>query len=108
MCLDTLAITPTSASANASAVPPCETNISGTPTKGTRPTIDAMLKKDCPTISVVSPTTRKPPKASGARAAIRKARVIKATKNSTNAVVPTKPNSSPATASTESPIGSGK
>ena len=44
--LDTLNITPTSAKEIASAVPPWETKISGTPTKGTSASAEAILKND--------------------------------------------------------------
>ena len=89
-------------------MPPCDTKISGKPESGISPKVEAMFINDWPAIITTSPTTRSPPKGSGARAAMRSPKSEKAANKRTRTTQPIQPNSSPATANIESPMGSGR
>ena len=52
-------------------MPPNDTNGSGTPDTGSRPTTDPMLMTACPTIHAVMPPASSMPNRSGARSAVR-------------------------------------
>ena len=96
--LETLATMPEADNARMRAVPPCETKSKGMPESGMRPISDAIFMNDSTMTRMAIPETKKPPKASGARAAMRRHFMANKTKRATKAVAPAKPNSSPATA----------
>ncbi len=99
---------PTSRRAIRRAVPPLLTKTRGVPESGNKASIEAILINDWDTISITIPSATSPLKESGALDAI--LRPLKANKRNKiiNNDAPIKPNSSPATAKIESPIGSGK
>src|ERR1035437_6035213 len=97
-CLETLATMPEADKARMRAVPPWETKSKGMPENGIRPISDAMFMNDSTMTRIAIPETRKPPKSSGERAAMRKHLIVNRTNRMTRAVAPTKPNFSAVTA----------
>ena len=90
------------------AVPPLLTNTRGVPDNGKRANIEAILINDWEIISITIPKANSPLKESGALPAIRRPLRVKSKNKIIRADAPMNPNSSPATAKMESPIGSGK
>lgn len=93
---------PTDMSAAIRAVPPWLMNGSGKPVSGAMPNKAPIFRNAENVIKSVNPAATKRPNIEDAPLAIMSPRSAKATKSATRSTVPTKPNSSPYTAKTES------
>ena len=99
---------PTEERVKNNAVPPWLTKSKGIPDRGKTPSIADILKNDCDNISITIPKVKSPPNKSGLLLAILNPWKVKKRKNKISKTLPTKPNSSAATAKMESPTGSGR
>src|SRR5581483_9260620 len=107
-CLAMLARMPAPTIVNTSDDPPNDTNGSGIPETGSRPTTPPMLMAAWAVTHTVMPAARSMPKRSGARAATRTPRTANATNSERTSSEPIRPSSSPLTAKMKSVCAFGR